>query len=485
MKVYTDIPQDVILRTVTKILKYIQCTYGPAGRGVLMNKGKSPEILDDGYMALEELMFEDELENTILEYVKEAAAKTNKRAGDGTTTAVIIMAAIVQAVMEMKKNSLTIVNMNDIASELRVAAREAVAQVQKQAKKITTKEDLEKIALNSYNSPEMAKTIAEMILEVGADGAIALEESETLETTTEIVTGMRVDRGYTSPYMAGAEGQDFESKDPYILCTDEKILDLNVLIPVIDPLLKDGKKEFVVFCEELSGEALAVITLNNLKGSLHLAAVKCPGYGESKHQAMQDIATVVGANYISERVGRTMKSITTDDFGRAKRVTISSDETLIVGGKGDKEKIEERAAVIRELLDKGSQYDKDRAQERLASLVGGIGVIRVGAPTEGEMRSIRSKTEDAIAATKLAFKGGVVQGGGITLGSIASGSEILDAALKKPRAVLEENGKEALKEEAQDSAGVLIASIESGVSVAANLITTGAMVAEKREKEDK
>lgn len=484
MKVYTAVPHDKIVSATEKLFNYVRHTYGPAGLGVLIDRGRSQEILDDGFAAIEEFELEDELENAVIGYIKEASRKTNKRAGDGTTTSVLIMTSIVREAMKTKKESLTRTNMNILAHELRVASEGVVKQIRKDAKRINTKDDLERIALNSYNNPDMAKVVADMILAVGADGAIALEESETLETTTELVAGMKIDRGYTSPYMAGAEGQDFEAKNPLILLTDEKILGVDILIPILDPHLKAGRKDFLIVCEELGGEALATVLINKLKGMLNLVCVKCPGYGESKHQAMEDIAVLTGATYISETRGRSIKSVVSSDLGGAKRVVVSSSETLVVGGKGKKEDIEARAKTIRPLLDTGSTYDKQYAQERLASLTGGIGVIRVGAPTEGEMRSIKSKTEDAISATKLAFKEGVIAGGGVTLAGFKTSSDILNTALKEPRKVLEENGGDAISADAQDSAGVTIASLESAVSVAANLITTGAIITDKREEKE-
>jgi chaperonin GroEL len=487
MKVYKDIPEAVILSAVEKLYNYIKVTYGPAGRGILIQKANgSPEILDDGYAALEEFQLEDELENLVVDYIKQASQKTNRRAGDGTTTSLVITYAIVSAVMEMKKNGLTRVDVNAIARELRAAAQVAIGDIKKASRNISTKEDLEKIAFNSYNNPEISKMIAEIVLEVGADGAVALEESDTLETTTEVVSGMKIDRGYTSPYLAGPNGEPIELKNPVIFLTDDKITSLDVLVPITDPWLKDGRKDFLIIAEEVSGEAMATLIVNRLQGRINIAVVKCPGYGEAKHLAMQDIATVTGAKYISEQVAnRTIKSITKEDFGGASKVIVNADETIIVDGKGDKDEIEKRAETIRPLLDQGTKYDQERNQERLASLVGGIGVIRVGAPTEGEMRSIKSKAEDAISATKLAFKSGVVQGGGQTLAALRTGSELLDSALRKPRELLLANGADSLSDDAQDAAGVLIASLESAVSVAANLVTTGGLIAEKREEEDK
>lgn len=485
MKVYTNTPQGVIESAVTKLRDYVKRTYGPAGRGVLIDKGFGQEILDDGFAAIEEFELPNELENAVIGYIKDASRKTNRRAGDGTTTAVLIMSAIVLAFIEQQKGSLTRTNAPKIADELRAAGKEAIETLRKKAKRVSTKEQLEQIALNSYNNPIMAALIAEMLLAVGADGAIALEESDTLETKSEIVTGMKIDRGYTSPYMAGAEGQDVILKNPYIIMTDEKIMGVDVLIPIIDPLLKAGKKDFLIICDEFGGEALATVLVNKMRGSINIASIRCPGFGDSKHQKMLDIATLTGGTYLSETQGRTVKSAGQSDLGGAKQVVVSREETIIVGGKGKKEEVEKRADMIRPLTETGSKFEQEVAQERLASLVGGVGVIRVGAPTEGEMRSIRSKAEDAISATKLAFKEGVLPGGGVTLADITTKSELLNEALKDPRKVLEENGLDAISAEAQDSAGVIIASLESAVSVAANLITTGSVIANKREDEKK
>lgn len=482
MKVYTSVPHPTILAAVKKIIEYVEPTYGAAGRGILVDETYQQQVLDDGYAVLEQLEFENELENAVLSYVKAASQKANKKAGDGTTTALIILGAIVFKVLEQTMGAIGRTNYNAIAAELRSAAQKAVDAIRKDAKKVSGGKDLEKIALNSYNHPELAKVIADMVVKVGTDGTITLEEGQTVETTADVVAGFKFDRGYTSPYFAGKDGETAEFRNPWILVTDQKMATAQELLAVVETMVQQGRKEFVIIADDVNGEALTTLVLNKLRGSVNCAVVKAPAFGDRRTALLEDIAILVGATFYTEKTGTGLSTFTPEGVGSAERVVITKDNTIIVKGAGKKKEVETRASVIRALTEKGAEFDKEFAKDRLAALTGGVGVIRVGAHTEVEMKAKKSKVEDAIAATRMAAKEGVIAGGGVTLMNLKTGSRLLDEALKEPRRVLEKNGLDAISEGAQDAAGVVIASIEAAVSVASTLITAGGIIAPKREK---
>lgn len=484
MKVHTNAPHPVIVSAIRQLVDYVAPTYGAAGRGILVDKGYEQQVLDDGYAVIEEFELANELENAVIAYVKDASKKANKRAGDGTTTAILIMAAIVQLVLDESEHSLTTKNYPAIAKELRAGLVKAVEQIKKAAKPIKTLKELKSIALNSYNNPEMADVIAEMVSKVGIDGTLAIEQADTLETTTEIVTGLRFERGFVSPYLINNDSGTISLKNPHVIITDETFSKMEVLLPVLQPMLAAGKKDYLIIADDITGEALQALIVNKMRGNINIAAVKAPGYGDRRKELLEDIATVTGATVLSSKVGRGLATITPGDLGSAKSVVVSKDDTLIVDGAGKKGDIQKRADLIRPATETGSEFDRDFAKERLAALMGGVGVIRVGALTEVELKAKKSKIEDAINSTRLAAKDGVILGGGVMLGQIKSGSALLDAALKEPRRILEVNGIDAITPDVHDAAGVLIASIESGVSVAAELITSGGIIATKREKKD-
>lgn len=484
MKVYTSQPHGVILSAVTKLVEFIKPTYGPAGKGILINKGFQQELVDDGFAAVEEFELEDELENSVIGFVKEATRKTNKRAGDGTTTSLIVMSSITSHVLTAYEESMLKPNLIDIAEEIKRAGEIAVASIYKQAKKIKTVAELEKIALNSYNNPIIAGIIARLVHEVGKDGEIAIENSDTMVTESEVVKGMSIDRGYISQYMASPETGKASLTNPTIIITDELITTLDTIFPVIEAKLKEGQKDFLIIAEDIQGGALTSLVVNNMKGNIRAVGIKAPGFGDQRYELLEDIAILTGATFLTAKKGRALSTITVDDIGKAKKVEVTKDETIILSGNGKEADIEARVAAIRPLTEKGSEFDKDKYKQRIAKLTGGIGVIKVGAPTDTELKSVRMKVDDAVHSTRLAFKEGVIPGVALTFAAITTGNEYLDAALKAPGMVLVKNGENALSGSAQDAAGVAVASLESAISVATALITTGGIIARKTEKKD-
>lgn len=484
MKVYSSNPHGVILSAVTKLARFIEPTYGAAGRGILIDKGFIQDVFDDGYAAVEEFELEDELENAVIKYVKEATRKTNKRAGDGTTTSVILMSAIIDVALTEWQDALVKPDLNEIAKEIEAASKKVVASITKQAKKIKTVAELERIAQNSYANPEVAEMIADLVHAVGKDGEVAIENSETMETTSEVVKGMTLDRGYISQYMAGKDSDTVTLTNPTIIITDEEIQTLDPIFPVIEEKLKQGNKDFLIIAQDVTGLALQALVVNKLKGNINAVAIKAPGYGDMRYELLEDIATLTGATFMTDKKGRPIASITLEDVGTAKKIDVNKDETLILEGAGKDDALKARVDIIRPLTEKGSEFDKDKAKTRIAKLTGGIGVIKVGANTETEQRAKKMKIEDAVHSTKLAFKDGVIPGVAVTYASAKSGSKILDAALQAPYGVLVKNGKKAISEDIQDAAGVAIASLESAVSLAVALLTTGGISAPKTEKKD-
>lgn len=483
MKKYTTDPKPIILSALSKLHDLVKPTYGPAGKGTLLDKGFEQSIVDDGFAIIEEFELSNELEQAVIKFVRDVSRQTNKLAGDGTTTSFLLMYAVLQEAFKQSAHALTKSDDTAIAEELKLAVVEAIKQLQKNAKKIKTVEELERIALNSYSNPVIAKLIAAMVHSIGVDGTITIEDSETMQTTTEVVTGLTLDRGHISPYMAGSNGGANELKNPLILITDEAIANIDSIISILDPELKAGRKDFLIIADDVLGSALNTLVINRLNGNANVVCIKAPGYGERRADFLEDIAVVVGATVLTHKKGRPLSSVTREDLGTAKTVTVSQDDTVIVGAAGSKASLDARIAQIRPLTLSGAEFDKKNAKSRIAALTGGIAVINVGAPTESEQKAIKMKVEDAVHATQLAFKEGVVLGGGEALAKLKTNSPLLNAALQYPRQVLVENGR--LTKGAEDALGVVKAALESAVSVAATLITCAGIITEEREAKTK
>ncbi len=398
-----------------KLAEAVKVTLGPKGRNVVLDKGfGAPTITNDGVTIAKEIDLEDRIENLGAEIVKEVAEKTNDSAGDGTTTAVVLAQSIIR---EGLKNVAAGANPLALRRGVEKAVAKIVDQLKKMAKPITTKEEMAQVATISAESREIGNLIAEVMEEVGKDGVITVEESKTFGLEKEIVKGLQFDRGYISPYMiTNPERMEAVYEDPLILITDKKISALNEILPVLEKIAQSGKKELVIIAEEVEGDALATLVVNKLRGIFNALAVKAPGFGDRKKEMLEDIAVITGGQVISEEVGLKLENIEMDMLGSARRVVVSKENTTIVEGKGEKEKIEARVSQIKkEMKVSDSDFDKEKLQERLAKLAGGVAVLKVGAATEVEQKAKQHKTEDALSATRAAVEEGIVPGGGVAL----------------------------------------------------------------------
>ncbi|MEK7108881.1 MAG: chaperonin GroEL [Patescibacteria group bacterium] len=400
---------------IDKAANTVKVTLGPRGRNVALDKGYGgPTITNDGVSIAKEISFKDKFENMGAEIVKEVASKTNDIAGDGTTTSVVLLQAIVEEGMKHTEMGLSAMG---VRHGIERAAAEAVAALKSLAKKIQNDEEIRQIATISSESEEIGKIIADTIAEVGKDGVVTVEESQSLGIEKEVVEGIEFDRGYVSAYMVtDTTRMEASYKDPLILVTDKKVSSVQEVLPLLQKVAESGKKDLVIVAEDIDGEALTTFVLNKLRGTFNVLAVKAPGYGDRKKEMLQDIAVMTGGEVISEEKGIKFEDATLAMLGRASKVIATKDKTVIVGGKGGKKDIEARVAAIRvQIKETTSKFDKEKFEERLAKLAGGVAVIRVGAATETEMKYLKLKIEDAVNATKAAIEEGIVAGGGTAL----------------------------------------------------------------------
>lgn len=480
MKIVDFGASGTIVSAVKKYRDFISPTYGPAGKKILI-PGRA---IDDGKIASQEFELENEHENQVIAYIKETTAKTDERVGDGTTTAAIIMSEIVTSVLEPENEFVNVPHPHTEVLSLKKGVQEAVSQIKKLSKKIKTKEELCAVAYNSYNNEEAAKLISDTLFTIGDTGSISVHDSHAMITDCEIGQGLEIDKGFISPYLINKEDR-VSLEDPAIVLIGQKVNSFNDLLPTIKLILEGGNKEFVIIAESFGDEAIAGVIINRMKGIFTPLLVEAPGYGDRKLELLEDIAAVTGAKVLDPKKGDSFEKVSKDIFGSAKSVISKKDSTVLIGGKGTKKSIEERISFIEKTTSKESKYDLEKAKERIAALSGGVAVIRVGAPTENEQKAIKAKIEDAVNATKAAFKHGVVPGAGVTLQSLNTSSKTLNKALEVPRKVLEENGKQFLDEKVHDPTQVLIASLETAVSIASELIEVSAIVSEKRKKEER
>ena len=389
----------------------VKVTLGPKGRNVVLDKKfGSPLITNDGVTIAREIELEDAFENMGAQLVKEVATKTNDVAGDGTTTATVLAQAIVR---EGIKNVTSGANPILIRNGIKLAVDKAVEEITKISKKVNGKQDISRVASISAGDNAVGQLIADAMEKVGNEGVITVEESKNMDTTLEVVEGMQFDRGYISPYMVtDAEKMEASLEDPYILITDKKISNIQEILPVLEQIVQQGKK-LLIIAEDIEGEALATLVVNRLRGTFTCVGVKAPGFGDRRKEMLKDIAILTGAQVISEELGYDIKETTIDMLGRAESVKISKENTTIVDGKGNKQEISERVSQIRtQIEDTTSEFDKEKLQERLAKLSGGVAVVKVGAATETELKEKKLRIEDALAATKAAVEEGIVSGGG-------------------------------------------------------------------------
>ena len=400
---------------IDKASNTVKITLGPRGRNVALDKGYgSPTITNDGVSIAKEISFKDKFENMGAEIVKEVANKTNDIAGDGTTTTVVLLQALVEEGMKHTEQGLSAMG---VRHGIEKASAEAVAALKSLAKKIGNDEEVRQVATISAESEEIGQIIADTIKEVGKDGVVTVEESQSLGIEKEVVEGLEFERGYVSAYMVtDTSRMEASYKDPLILITDKKVSSVQEVLPILQKIAESGKKDLVIIAEDVDGEALTTFVLNKLRGTFNVLAVKAPGYGDRKKEMLQDIAAMTGAQVISEETGIKFENATLEMLGRAAKVIATKDKTVIVGGKGAKKDISARISQIRaQIADTTSKFDKEKLEERLAKLAGGVAVIRVGAATETEMKYLKLKIEDAVNATKAAIEEGIVAGGGVAL----------------------------------------------------------------------
>ena len=519
---YGEEARKALQKGVDQLADTVKITMGPKGRNVVLDKKYgSPLITNDGVTIAKEIELEDPMENMGAQLVKEVATKTNDVAGDGTTTATLLTQAIVR---EGLRNLAAGANPMIMKKGIKAASDAAIAEIKKNSKKVKGTEDIARVGAISSGDEQIGKLIAEAMEKVGADGVITVEESKTAETYSEVVEGMQFDRGYITPYMAtDMEKMEAVLDEPVILITDKKISSVQDLLPLLEQVVQTGKKLFII-AEDVEGEALNTLIVNRLRGTLNVVCVKAPGYGDRRKEMLQDIAILTGGTVISEEVGLDLKEATMDMLGKAKQVKVNKENTIIVGGAGKAADIKNRVAQIKSQVEvTTSDYDKEKLQERLAKLAGGVAVVRVGAATETEMKEKKLRIEDALNATRAAVEEGIVAGGGTayvnaipaveallktTEGDEKTGVQIIAAALSEPvrqiaanagvdGSVVLEHVKSAkvgtgfdaynetyvdmVKAGIVDPTKVTRSALENAASIASVLLTTEALVADKPE----
>ncbi len=449
---FSDIARGELFEGVRKLADAVKVTMGPRGRNVLIQKSfGSPTITKDGVSVAKEIELPNTVENMGAQLVKEVASKTADEAGDGTTTATVLAYNIFK---EGLRNITAGANPIEVKRGMDKAAEAIVAELKNIAKEVKDKKEIAQVAtISANNDPKIGELIAEAMDKVGKDGVITVEEGKSLTDELEVVEGMQFDRGYLSPYfVTDTEKMEAVLENAYILLYDKKISNMKDLLPVLEKIVQTGNKPLLIIAEDVEGEALATLVVNKLRGTLNVCAVKAPGFGDRRKAMLQDIAILTGGQVISEEVGRTLESATLEDLGQADRIVVDKENTTIVGGKGDKTAVEARIKEIKAQIEQTtSEYDKEKLQERLAKLAGGVAVIKVGAATETEMKEKKDRVDDALSATKAAVEEGIVIGGGTALIRAASkvsldvegdekiGADIIFRAIKAPLKQIAEN----------------------------------------------
>ena len=467
------------IRAVVKdFVGSLSSTYGPAGRKVLIQDNFQIISADDGKTVANHYEIHDEVDNAVVMYVREAMNKTDSRVGDGTTTSAIILGSIVEEV-STKSSGLLATNPHGVIKEIREATEEAVKQIKKASKPVKTKEELYEVALNSCNNEEIAKVISDTLFTIGKDGAVSIEDSPTAKTDIEIVEGMELAKGYVSPYFAN-EGDKVVLKDTNVLLVNKKVELLKDLAPILKGMGEKKESSLLIIAEGFSDDIINNFLMAKMQGLFRPLLVENPAYGDQKLELLKDLSVITGAKIVDEK---SIESFTYEGLGRVASVVAKKDSTVLVGS-GKKSEINKRVEEIKAELVKANEYQKNGLEKRIASLTGGVAILKVGANTENEQKTKKLKIEDAINATKAAYRYGIVKGGGRTFEAIKTSSDILNKALKSPRAVLEANGKEFLDEKVYDPTEVLVAALESGVSIACGILEMESVIATKREKKE-
>ena len=526
--IYNEEARSALKNGVDKLADAVKVTLGPKGRNVVLDKGfGGPTVTKDGVTVAKEIELEDKYENLGAEMVKEVASKTNDVAGDGTTTATILAQAMISEGLKLVSSG---VDPIDIRVGMEAKTREIVGKLKEMSKQISAKDEIAQVASISANDKEIGNIIAEAMDSVGKDGVITVEEGQSFGVEKEVVEGMQFDKGYVSPYMiTDADSMKAEFNDPYILITDKKIASIQEVLPLLEAMAQAGKKDLVIIAEEIEGEALATFVVNKLRGTFNVLAVKAPGFGDRRKEMLEDIAVLTGGRVISEEVGLKLEKTQIEDLGQARKVVSTKDNSTIVEGKGDQDKIKARVESVKKSIEASdSDFDKEKLQERLAKLAGGVAVIKVGAATETEMKEKKDRIEDALNATRAAVEEGVVPGGGLALAQAGnafeeltdkksdnSGTRIIDSAILEPIKqiasnagkdgslilynIIRENkggqnnlGYNAAQDKFEDmiSAGivdptkVVRSALENSVSAAIMFLTIEAVITDKPEAKD-
>ena len=526
--IYDEKARNALKKGVDQLVNAVKVTLGPKGRNVVIEKSYGgPIITKDGVTVAKEIELEDKFENIGAELVKEVASKTNDAAGDGTTTATILAQAMIAEGLKMVASGVSPI---ELRQGIEKKVGEIVANLKKMSKTISTKEEIAQVASISANDPEIGKIIAEAMEAVGKDGVITVEEGQTFGVIKEVVEGMQFDKGYVSGYMVtNTETMKAEFNEPYILITDKKIASVQEILPLLEKIAQSGKKDLVIIADEIEGEALATFVVNKLRGTFNVLGIKAPGFGDRRKAMLEDIAILTGGKFITEEVGLKLEKAEISDLGSARKVVSSKDDTTIVEGKGDKKAINNRVAAIRKELEiTDSDYDKEKLQERLAKLAGGVAVIKVGAATETEMKEKKDRIEDALNATRAAVAEGVVAGGGLALAQVGNafteltdkkddpaGSKLVDIAVLEPIKQIAANagkdgslvlynimkeykagnknlGYNAMTDKFEDMFAVGIvdptkvvrSALENAASATIMFLTTEAVIADKPEKKE-
>jgi chaperonin GroEL len=417
--IFDEQVRSALKRGVDIVAGAVKVTLGPKGRNVALSKSwGGPTITNDGVSIAKEISLADKFEDMGASIVKEVATKTNDKAGDGTTTAVVLTQAIIH---EGLKRTALGANAMMVRRGIEAAAKDAVEELKKMAKEVKSKNEIRQVASIAAESETLGKTIADIVEKVGKDGVVTVEESQSIGIESDYVEGMEFDKGYVSAYLiTNAERMEAEVKDAPILITDKKISTIKDILPLLEKVAQSGKKDLVIIADDVDGEALATFIVNKLRGAFNVLAVKAPGYGDRKKEMLADIAITVGAQVVSDDLGVSLEKAELNMLGKAQRVVSTKDSTVIVGGRGKKADIEERVAQLRKQLENtDSKFDREKLEERIAKLSGGVAVIRVGAATETEMKYLKDKIEDAVNATKAAIAEGIVPGGGAALAKVA------------------------------------------------------------------
>ncbi len=521
---YSEDARHKLLKGVNTLANVVKVTLGPKGRNVVLDKGYgAPTITKDGVTVAESIEVEDKFENAGVELVKEVASKTNKDVGDGTTTATVLAQAIGR---EGMKNVTAGANPVAVKRGIDKCVEAIVRELKEKIAKPVTDDEIADVAAISANDKEIGAKIAAAMKEVGKDGVITVEESQSFGMEIETVQGMRFDKGYVSPYMVtNTERMEAEYVDPYILVTDKKVSSIHDILPLLEKIAQSGKKDLVIIAEDVDGEAMATFVVNKLRGTFNVLAVKAPGFGDRRKEMLQDIAVLTGGRVITEEVGLKLENATLEDLGSAHKVVSTKELTTIVKGKGEAKAVEERVIQIKKMIESvDSDFDREKLQERLAKLAGGVAIIKVGAATETEMKEVKHRIEDAVGATKAAIEEGVVPGGGVALFRAMSGLDniklegdeavavtLLRRALEEPMRMIAENAgvdgavvveevrrregavgynaatgvyEDMFKAGIIDPAKVTRSALQNAASIAGMLLTTEAVVTDIPKKDE-